>query len=93
MEDIHHIQQKIMPILERYGATRSAIFGSHARGEATEKSDLDVLVDLPQGATLLDLVELKDALETALGMRVDVLTYGGIHPLLRDRIEREAVAL
>lgn len=91
--EIAHIQQKIMPILDRYGATRPAIFGSVARGEATDESDLDILVQLPKGATLLDLVGLKQDLEVALGRKVDVLTYRGLHPLLKDRIEREAIAL
>lgn len=91
--DIRYIQQKIRPILEHYRAKRPAIFGSIARGEATEKSDLDLLVELPPGTTLFDLVGLQQELEGVLGRSVDVLTYGGLHPLLKDRIEREAIAL
>ena len=92
-QEIREMQQVIRSILTRYGASRPAVFGSVARGEATNDSDIDLLVDLPAGSTLLDLVGLKQELESALGRRVDVLTYGGLHPLLKDRVEREAVRL
>lgn len=91
--EIRNIQKDIKPILDRYGVTKPALFGSVVRGEAHLGSDIDLLVSLPAEATLLDLVGLKQELEDALGRRVDVLTYGGLHPLLKERIEREAVAI
>ena len=91
--EIRNIQKEIKSILDRYGVTKPALFGSVARGEAHRGSDIDLLVSLPVEATLLDLVGLKQELEDALGRRVDVLTYGGLHPLLKERIEREAVAI
>ncbi len=87
------IQKQIRSILDRHGAKRAAIFGSVARGEAMPDSDVDILVALPEGATLLDLVSLKQELEAALQREVDVLTYNGLHPLLKDRIQQEAIAL
>ena len=68
---------------------KAALFGSVVRGEAGKKSDVDVLVQLEDGKTLLDLVGLKLDLEDRLGRKVDLLTYGCIHPLLKDIILKE----
>ena len=84
-----NIKKKIVPILKRQGVTKAALFGSFVRGEAGKKSDIDILVNLKKDKTLLDLVGLKLELEEKLGRKVDVLTYGGIHPLLKDIILNE----
>ncbi len=78
-----------MPILKRQGITKAAFFGSVARGEATKKSDVDVLVRFKGQKSLLDLVGLQFELEEKLGRKVDLLTYNSIHPLLRDIILKE----
>jgi len=77
----------------RYGAEDVRIFGSFARGEQKQGSDIDVLVRLPDEASLLDLAGLKLDLEEALGRKVDVVTEDGLSPYLRDRILREAQPL
>ncbi len=82
--DLEEIKKKALPILKEAGVLRSAIFGSYATGENREDSDIDILVDVPRGTTLFDLVDLKYRLEEALGKEVDLVTYDGIHPLLRD---------
>ncbi|GAJ19415.1 unnamed protein product, partial [marine sediment metagenome] len=64
-----------------YKVGKASFFGSIVRGEATEKSDIDLLVELPRKASLLDLVGLKIELEEKLGKRVDVLTYNSLHPV------------
>lgn len=86
---IQNIKKKIIPILKRQGVMKAAIFGSFARNEATKKSDIDILVNLKKDKTLFDLVGLKLELEDKLGRKVDVLTYNGIHHLLKDRILNE----
>lgn len=83
------IKRKIVPILKRQGVTKAALFGSVVRGEARKRSDIDILVNLKKDKTLLDLVGLKLELEERLGRKVDVLTYNGIHPLLKDIILNE----
>jgi len=88
-ERLEEIRRKILPILKKHGVTKAGVFGSWARGESKEGSDLDILVELPEGKSLLDLARLKIELEERLGMKVDVLTYNSIHPLLRDRILNE----
>jgi predicted nucleotidyltransferase len=86
---VEEIEKKIAPVLKRYGVSRAAIFGSYARGEEREDSDIDILVEFEGDRSLLDLAGLKIELEEALGRSVDVLTYNSLHPLLRDRILNE----
>jgi uncharacterized protein len=66
---------------------------SVARGQELPSSDIDVLVDMEPGRTLLGLVGLEQELADALGRRFDVLTREGISPYLRDRIIAEAIPL
>lgn len=86
---IKDIKYKIKPILKKHKVTKQAIFGSFAKGEATQKSDLDILVKLESDKTLLDLVDLKLDLEKTLNRKVDVLTYDSISPLLKNKIYKE----
>jgi len=65
------------------------VFGSMARGEATEQSDIDLLVKFSKRKSLLALVRLERELSAALGRKVDLLTEAAISPYLRDRIKRE----
>ncbi len=87
------IKNKIIPILRKYGVIKASLFGSIVRGENIDQSDIDLLVELPETASLLELASLKMDLEERLGKKVDVLTYDSLHPLLKDRIlhEQEAV--
>ncbi len=85
-------RREINNILTRYGGSNLRIFGSTARGETTESSDLDILIDLEENRSLLDLIAIKQDLEDLLGCKVDVLTEKGLSPYLRDSILEEAVA-
>jgi uncharacterized protein len=80
-------------IAAAHGARNVRVFGSVRRGESSDSSDLDLLVDMSEGRSLLDLVALGDDLEEALGVDVDVVTEKSLSPYLRDRILAEAVAL
>lgn len=87
------IKSTLIPILKRNGVIRAALFGSIVRGDDTEHSDVDVLVEFEKGKNLLDLVGLKMELEDILNRKVDVITYNSLHPLLKDYIlsEREVL--
>ncbi len=94
--DLIALQKKreaILDLCARHGATKVRVFGSVARGEAQEGSDLDLLVVFEEGRTLLDHARLKLALEGLLGVPVDVVSEGGLAPRLRERVLREAIPL
>lgn len=73
------------------GVAGLAVFGSVARGEAAPGSDVDILVDFDGPADFDRFMDLKERLEAALGVRVDLVTRKALRPALRDAIEREAV--
>ncbi|MEK7509350.1 MAG: nucleotidyltransferase family protein [Patescibacteria group bacterium] len=83
------IQKKITPILRAHGVRRASLFGSHARGEAREDSDIDILVEFPQGKSLLDLIGLERELAQELGKKVDLGTYRSVSPLLQKYIAQD----
>ena len=87
------IREQITPILRDRGVLCAGVFGSYARGEEESGSDLDLLVELPPGSSLFDLVGLQLDLAEELGVEVDAHTYRSLHPLLRDRILKEEVQI
>jgi len=91
--ELDEIKEKIIPVLRRYDVKRASVFGSFARGEEKEESDIDILVEFKGEKSLLDLAGLKIELEEVLEKKVDVLTYNSLHPLLKDRILEEQKAI
>ncbi len=87
----HERRRDILRIAQRHGITRVRLFGSAARGTAGPESDLDLLVDMEPGRSLLDLIGFEQDLEEALHVPVDALTEPSLHRLLRDRVLAEAV--
>jgi uncharacterized protein len=85
--------EDISRIASAHGARNVRVFGSVVRGEAGATSDLDLLVEMAEGRSLLDLVALGADLEEALGRVVDVVTEKSLSPYLRDRVLAEAVSL
>lgn len=79
----------IAEVLRKHGVRRASLFGSTATGDSSSQSDVDLLVDMQDGKSLLDLVGIKLELEELLRREVDILTYDSIHPLLKDQILRE----
>ena len=86
---LDQIKNKILPVLKEAGVTHSALFGSYVRGEETDDSDIDLLVEVPEDTGLFAYIALKRKLEQALSKKVDLVTYKSLHPLLRDKILRE----
>jgi uncharacterized protein len=87
------LRQEILRLAELRGARNIRVFGSVARGEANENSDLDLLVEWEPGRSLLDHVELVQDLEELLGIKVHIGTENSLHWYVRDRILREATPL
>jgi predicted nucleotidyltransferase len=90
---LNHQREAVIRIAQSHGARRVRIFGSAVRGEARLDSDIDLLIDLEAGRSLLDLVAIKQDLEDLLGREVDVVTEAAISPYIRDEVVRDAVPL
>ncbi len=86
-------REEILRIAAKYGARNVRVFGSFARGEADEKSDIDFLVEMEPGRSLFDVGGLQYELQQLLGRPVDVVTARGLKARIRDRVLREAVPL
>ena len=80
----------LIELCRQSGVVRILLFGSMARGEADEESDIDLLVEFSKPISLLRLVALERELSSALGRKADVLTEAAISPYLRERIRSEA---
>ena len=92
-ERLHRQRLIVLELVGRYRLTNPRIFGSISRGEDTEDSDLDILVDPSATTTLFDLGGLQEDLAVALGIRVDVVTPGDLPEAFRGKVLREAVPM
>lgn len=86
-------RSKILRISRRFGARKVWVFGSVRRSEATERSDVDLMVSWVGPHSLLQRVALQQALEKALGRPVDLVNRGGLHWSIEPQVEAEAVPL
>jgi len=86
-------RSQILGLAERYRAGEVRVFGSVARGDNTENSDLDLLIKPKPGCSLFELGGLLEDLQDLLGCRVDLVTDDGLKPRLRERVLKEAIPL
>jgi hypothetical protein len=86
-------REEILKVCARYGARNVRFFGSVARGEADEQSDIDLIVDFEPGRSLLDHAGLWLELQELLGVKVDVVSSRGIKSRIRERVLREGIPL
>ena len=84
---------KILALAERFGVKNIRIFGSVARREAGERSDIDLLVEFPPMATLITHAAFQRELSSLLGCPVDVASLHGLSDRVRQRVLQEAVPL
>ena len=83
-----------MPILEeKYHVKTIEIFGSYARGEQSQKSDLDLLIMFSQPYSLWDLLDVKEFLSAKLRLKVDLVPKDSIKPILKEQITQEAIPI
>ena len=92
-EVINPKRDEILRIAKKHGARNIRIFGSAARGEAGPDSDVDFLVEMEQGRSLIDHVALRQDLEELLNCEVDVVSEKALHWYIRDRVLNEAKPL
>jgi predicted nucleotidyltransferase len=93
IEELKEKRGQILIIAKRYGAQRLRVFGSLARGDSGRESDVDFLIELETGRSLLDLIAMKQDLEDLLQRKVDVVTEGAVSPYIRDEIVTQAISL
>jgi len=86
-------REQVLITAAHYGAYDVRVFGSAARGDSDVASDIDLLVKLEPGRSLMDLGGLLFDLQTLLGTEVDVVTEKGLRPRIRDQVLREAIPL
>jgi len=90
---LHERRQEILEVAADYHAGNVRVFGSVACGEETDRSDVDLLVDMEPGRSLLDQVRLRRALSRVLGVEVDVVTSSGLRERDGNTIVKEAVPI
>lgn len=83
------MQREIVDILTGHGASFIAIFGSRARGEGGEDSDLDVLVRFSEKKSLMDIVRIERELSENIGIKVDLVTEKALSPYIREGVESD----
>lgn len=99
LENLHPelLLEAAAPILKalaaEHGYSRLSVFGSVARRQARPDSDLDLLVEAPEGTSTFGFIRFKELVEQVLGRTIDLVEYGGLKPRLDDDIRREAVPL
>jgi len=93
LEQLRRHRDSIHAIGKRYGVRSIQLFGSVVRGDAGSRSDIDFLVDIEPGRSLMDQAGFMLDVEELLGCPVDVVVEGGINPRLQDRIHHEAQPL
>ncbi|MGE5437790.1 MAG: nucleotidyltransferase family protein [Syntrophothermus sp.] len=93
MKEIRNKKERILAITTKYGAKDIRIFGSVARNEQNDSSDLDILVKLEKGTSLLTHISLVHALEEELGIKVDVVSEKSLKGRIKENILSEVVYL
>ncbi len=91
--NLEDIREKSRPVLKKHKVRKAEVFGSYARGEQDEGSDIDFLVEMSEGSTLIDLAEFKRDLEEKLDIKVDILTHNSLPPEIEKQVQDEAVEI
>jgi len=93
MNSIEQIKRDITPLFIEYGVTKGAIFGSYARGEETEDSDVDLLFSIGKSMPLSIWNEMENKIQKAIGKRVDFIEYGSLSRRVEEEVLKEAVVI
>ena len=91
--NVDEIKKKIIPILQHFEIKKAGIFGSFVRGEMTNESDIDILVEIDKDISLLEFIGIKLEIESVLGNKIDLVEYNSIKPILKNRIQKEQVRI
>ena len=89
VNSLEEVKKLAIPILKAHKIKKAAVFGSFARGDFDNKSDVDILIEPPEDFSLFDLAGLHLNLEDMLGRKVDVMISDSINPLIKDKVMKE----
>ncbi|WP_345533058.1 nucleotidyltransferase family protein [Viridibacterium curvum] len=89
-EALQQHRSEVLALASQHHVRSLQVFGSVARGEDTDSSDLDLIAEFEEGATLFNAFALQESLEALLKHRVELATREGLHPLIREQVLREA---
>jgi predicted nucleotidyltransferase len=87
--DLKEIAAEVIKVVDQYGIVKAGVFGSYARGEANDESDIDLIFEFKEVIGLMKLGGFIIDLEEALGKKVDVLQFCAINPQIRDHVLQE----
>ena len=93
LELLRRLRDEIYRIAGKHNAEKVFVFGSCARNTETPDSDIDLLIEFNQTATLFDQLDIQNEVCSLLNCKVDVVSKRGLHPYLRRRVLEEAVEL
>ena len=91
--NVDEIKKKITPILKKYKVTRAGVFGSYARGEQKQNSDVDILIEIGDWADLVELIRLKKLIEKKINKKIDLVEYGNIRKEIKENILNEEISI
>jgi len=92
-KEIEKIKKEIIPVLKEYKVTQAGIFGSYARGEQKNNSDIDILIKIDDKAGLIEIIKLKGLLQKVTKKKVDLVEYETIRKELREQILNDEVRI
>jgi predicted nucleotidyltransferase len=92
LEELDKIKKIVVETLKRYKIKKAGIFGSYVKGKQKKNSDVDIMIE-PSKDMGLEFVGIKLELEDKLNKKVDLVTYKGIHPLIKNEVLKEEVRL
>jgi uncharacterized protein len=93
MLDLNNLKEHLKPYIDEYGIVKAAVFGSYARNEQREESDIDLLIEFNKSFDMIQFIHLKNMLEESLGKKIDLVEYCSLSPLIREQALGEAVMI
>ncbi len=84
---------QLTQLLQQFPLQRASLFGSYARNEETETSDIDILIEPKKGFTIFDMLRMEQTLEEKLNRKIDLVEFAAIKPSIRERVLQQAITL
>lgn len=93
MAQLEEYQQLMVPVLKRYFIKRAAIFGSLAKGDMTDDSDVDLLIEAESGFTLFNMLNLEQEISDLIHRKVDLVEYGALKASIKNEVLQTAIQI